>query len=167
MWSRATRASSGGATRETGYPPPMSTPEPGCDVTVLRIGPTNAHLLARVGDVFDEPIQPARVAALVDDPSHILIVAVADHTVVGQCLGVVHLHPDKPTDLYIEDLAVDPAWQRRGVATRLVEALYLIGRDRGCEVLWVATEPDNDAARYFYASLTLSERVVSVFEGDF
>lgn len=135
-------------------------------VDIVQVDSTNTYLLDRVADVFDKPIDWARLAALVSDECYILIVAVSEGVVVGQCLGMVHRHPDKATELYIDDLAVDVSMQRRGIATRMVKALLEHGRRRGCATIWVATEPDNEAAQAFYASLGLTATAALLFERD-
>lgn len=132
---------------------------------IIRIEEHNLSLLENVADVFDEAVRADRALALARSDLHLLFVAVDAGTVVGQVLGVVHLHVDKCAEIYIEDLGVDPAHQRRGIATELVQALREASRGHGCEELWVATEPENEAANAFYASLGLPVRVAHVFEG--
>jgi len=121
------------------------------NVDILRIGPGDAAVLERVAeDVFDEDIDPARVAAYLAEPSHLMVLAVSGGEVVGQARGIVHRHPDLPTELYIDNLGVTPARKREGIATRLLDALVAWGREEGCEEAWVGTEPDNEAARTLY-----------------
>ncbi len=95
-----------------------------------------------------------------------MVVALSKERVVGQTLAVIHRHPDKPTELYIDDLGVAPAFQRQGIATRMLDKARQLGIERGCEEVWVATEPDNEAARAVYSSLGLAERSAVVFEGN-
>lgn len=122
------------------------------DVEILRIGPDDGDLLVRVAeDVFDADIDPARVAAYLAEPGHLMVLAVAGGGVVGQARGMVHRHPDQPTELYIDNLGVTPERRREGVATRLLDALVAWGREKGCEEAWVGTEVDNEAARALYA----------------
>jgi ribosomal protein S18 acetylase RimI-like enzyme len=121
------------------------------NVDILRIGPGDAAVLGHVAeDVFDDDIDPARVAAYLAEPNHLMVLAVAGGEVVGQTRGVVHRHPDLPTELYIDNLGVTPARRREGVATRLLDELVAWGREKGCEEAWVGTEPDNDGARALY-----------------
>jgi ribosomal protein S18 acetylase RimI-like enzyme len=121
------------------------------DVQIIRVGPEQSGLLDRVAeDVFDERIDLGRLAAYVADPSHLMVIAVANGEVVGQARGVVHRHPDEPTELYIDNLGVTPARKREGIATRLLDDLVDWGRSRGCEQAWVGTEPDNEPARALY-----------------
>jgi ribosomal protein S18 acetylase RimI-like enzyme len=121
------------------------------NVDILRIGPGDAAVLERVsGDVFDEDIDPARVAAYLAEPSHLMVLAVSGGEVVGQARGIVHRHPDLPTELYIDNLGVTPARKREGIATRLLDELVAWGKEKGCEEAWVGTEPDNEPARTLY-----------------
>jgi ribosomal protein S18 acetylase RimI-like enzyme len=121
------------------------------ETRIVHVGPAEAGLLDRVAeDVFDAPIDPARLAAYVAEPGHLMVVAVADGEVVGQARGMVHRHPDKPTELYIDNLGVTPARRREGVATRMLDELVAWGRELGCEEAWVGTEIDNEAARALY-----------------
>ncbi|WP_246672618.1 MULTISPECIES: GNAT family N-acetyltransferase [unclassified Mesorhizobium] len=66
---------------------------------------------------------------------------------VGQCAAIIHRHPDKATELYIDEVGVSPAFQRQGIARKMLDAMFAIGRENGCEEAWVGTEPDNRAAR--------------------
>ncbi|MER9894994.1 GNAT family N-acetyltransferase [Mesorhizobium sp. M0119] len=110
-------------------------------------------LVMRVADeVFDEPVRPDRLSAYLAEPGHFMVVALADGIVVGQCAAVVHRHPDKVSELYIDEIGVAPAFQRQGIATRMLGAMFALGREHGCEEAWVGTEPDNVAAREFYES---------------
>ncbi len=102
-------------------------------------------------DVFDEPIDPARLAAYLAQPGHLMVLAVTAGEVVGQARGMVHRHPDLPTELYIDNLGVTPARKRERLATKLLDELVAWGIELGCEEAWVGTEPDNEAARALYA----------------
>lgn len=121
------------------------------DTVICRVGAGDAHWLDHVAeDVFDDAIDAARLSAYLAAPGHLLVVARTDSVVVGQARGMVHHHPDQPTELYIDNLGVTPARQREGLATRLLDALCDWSRELGCEMAWVATEPDNGPARALY-----------------
>jgi aminoglycoside 6'-N-acetyltransferase I len=113
---------------------------PGDDALVMRIAP----------DVFDEPVRPDRLAGYLAAPGHFMVVALADGLVVGQCAAVIHRHPDKVSELYIDEVGVSPAFQRQGIARKMLDAMFEIGRQNGCEEAWVGTEPDNGPARALY-----------------
>lgn len=122
-------------------------------VEVRRLRPGDAGLLARVAeDVFDAPIDPGRLATFLAAPNQLLIVAIADGLVIGQIAAVIVHRPDAPDELYIDNLGVAPAWKRRGIGTRLLDAAFALARAAGCDQAWVLTEPDNGPARAFYAA---------------
>ena len=121
------------------------------ETEIVRIGPAQTGLLRRVAeDVFDEEIDPQRLAAYLTMPGNLMVLAVADGEVVGQTRGVIHRHPDLPTELYIDNLGVTPGRRREGIATRLLDDLVAWSREMGCEEAWVGTEVDNEAARTLY-----------------
>ena len=62
---------------------------------------------------FDEPVVRERAARCVSSPDRVLIVAVATGLVVGQWVAVVRRPPDMATELYVDDLAVAPAFRMR------------------------------------------------------
>src|SRR5687768_13411320 len=112
---------------------------------ILRIGPADAGLLDRAAeDVFDDDIDPARLAAYLADPGHLMVLALTDGEVVGQARAMLHRHPDEPTELYIDNLGVTPDRRREGIAGRLLDELVAWGRENGCEEAWVGTEVDNE-----------------------
>jgi ribosomal protein S18 acetylase RimI-like enzyme len=122
--------------------------------TVHVVTEANASLLERVApDVFDGPLQPELVEAFLARHDHLLVVAVAEGVVVGMASGVTHLHPDKPLQLFMNEVGVAEAMRRRGVASALCRALLERSRELGCGEAWVATEAGNVAARALYAAL--------------
>lgn len=121
------------------------------EIAILRLDEANAGLLDTVADdVFDDVVDPARLAAYIAQPGHLMTVAFAGGRVIGQCQAVIHRRVDRPTELYIDNLGVAEAFRRRGVASRLVQAMFAWGRELGCEEAWVGTEPGNAEGRRFY-----------------
>lgn len=100
--------------------------------------------------VFDYPVQPALVAEFLADPRHALSVAIADGMIVGMASGVRYIHPDKPSELWVNEVGVAPAYQRRGFARRILDALLAHAKREGCGEAWVLTDDDNVAARALY-----------------
>ena len=120
-------------------------------VDIVRVGPAEAGLLDRVAeDVFDEAIDLERLAAYLAQPGHLMVLAVSGGQVIGQARGMVHRHPDLPTELYIDNLGTTPLRLREGIATRMLDELVAWGRELGCEEAWVGTEIDNAPARALY-----------------
>jgi len=120
-------------------------------VEIVRVRPGDEALFDRVhDDVFDEPVRKDRVAAYLASEGHLMLLALDGGLVVGQCAAVIHRHPDKATELYIDNLGVAEGWRRQGIARRMVTEMFAIGRALGCEEAWVGTEPDNSPARALY-----------------
>jgi ribosomal protein S18 acetylase RimI-like enzyme len=122
-------------------------------IEVRLLGPGDAAVLARIAeDTFDEPPEPALTAEFLADPRHHVAVALADGVVVGFASGVHYVHPDKPAELFVNEVGVSPAHQRRGIGRRVLAALLEHGATLGCVKAWVLTEPENAAARALYAA---------------
>lgn len=127
----------------------------------LRIGTGDINLFASVAeDVFDETISIDRLAAYLESQQNRLVVAQIDGTIVGQCAAVIHKHPDKPNELYLDEVGVCPRFWRQGIAGRMVEEMITWARELGCIEAWVGTEESNDAARALYSRYTAAERIV-------
>ncbi|MBA1145294.1 GNAT family N-acetyltransferase [Mesorhizobium neociceri] len=123
------------------------------NVEIRRLYAGDDALVKRIAeDVFDEPVRTDRLSAYLASSGHMMIVALADGIVVGQCAAVIHRHPDKVTELYIDEVGVSPAYQRQGIARKMLDAMFAIGRENGCGEAWVGTEPDNVPARALYES---------------
>ena len=123
------------------------------DVAIRRLTAEDAARLARVADeVFDLPVDPARLAAYLAAPGRFMLVAIAGGRVVGQCAAVIHRHPDKGTELYVDEVGVAPDFRRQGVARRLLDEMLALGKAAGCEEAWVGTEHHNRPARGLYES---------------
>jgi ribosomal protein S18 acetylase RimI-like enzyme len=136
-------------------------------VTIVcrRISPGDANLLGNVApDVFDEPVNPDRLANYLQAPGHLMVLAFDGDLVVGQCTGVVHRHPDKVTELYVDEVGTDTAYLRRGIASAMLTELFQWGRELGCEEAWLGTELDNDAANALYRRLGGSEDTIKYYE---
>ena len=113
----------------------------------------DAALLNRVADdLFDEAIQPALAREFLGDSRHHLAVAIDDGLVVGFASGVHYVHPDKPAELWINEVGVAPSHQQRGLAKELLRTLLAAARELGCTQAWVLTDRDNTAAMRLYAS---------------
>src|SRR5690348_16858730 len=109
--------------------------------TVKRLSTDDAALFARIApDVFDEPVDPERLRAYLSTPGHVMVVALAGDLIVGQCAGVIHRHPDKPTELYVDEVGTASTHRRQGIARAMLEALFAWGRELGCQEAWLGTE---------------------------
>jgi ribosomal protein S18 acetylase RimI-like enzyme len=127
----------------------MSAP----DFIVRMLGPGDHAVLEHVApEVFDNPPDARWSQEFLADARHHLAVALADGQVVGMASGVHHVHPDKPPELWINEVGVTPAHRRQGIARRLLQALFERAQALGCAEAWVTTEVTNGPARNLYAA---------------
>lgn len=120
------------------------------DIRVLQAG--DASVLDRVADdVFDCPVDARWSAEFLADPRHHLAVAIDDDLVVGMASGIHYIHPDKPPQLFINEVGVASSHQGRGIGRRVLDALLERGRSLGCHEAWVLTDESNSIARKLYA----------------
>lgn len=119
--------------------------------TLKRMRPGDEAVLDNVAlDVFDEAIDPERLHAYLREPNHLMVLALEGGLVVGQCVGVIHRHPDKPTELYVDEVGTATSHLRQGIATATMAELFAWGREQGCEEAWLGTELDNVEANALY-----------------
>ena len=117
------------------------------------LGPGDETLLRNVAaGVFDHALKPALVAEFLHDERHHLAVAIEDEKVRGFASGVHYVHPDKPAELWINEVGVAPSHQGRGIGKAIVEALLEHAKQLGCREAWVLTDRTNQAAIRLYAS---------------
>jgi ribosomal protein S18 acetylase RimI-like enzyme len=103
--------------------------------------------------VFDNPIDPELTREFLEDPRHHIAVAIDDAVVVGFASGVHYIHPDKPPELWINEVGVAPTHHHRGLGKAVLRALFEVGRAHNCKVAWVLTDRSNVAAMALYSSV--------------
>jgi len=100
------------------------------------------------------PPSTAYLSERLRDPAFIALVAIADGGVAGGLTAYELRKPEQErTELYIFDLAVAAQHRRRGIATRLIEALKAKARQRGCQVIFVQADHDDPPAIALYERL--------------
>ncbi len=120
----------------------------GGDEILLREGvPTDLHAIARLErSCFSDPWpQEALLSELRVDRLRRPLVAENDGTVVGFLMAW-----SVADELHIINLAVDEAWRRRHVGTRLLEAAIEAGRGEGSVLATLEVRAGNLPARAFY-----------------
>jgi aminoglycoside 6'-N-acetyltransferase I len=121
------------------------------EIRELRSG--DEALLQHVAfDVFDNAVDDALAAEFLQDDRNRLVVALDGNVVVGFASGVIYIHPDKPRELWINEIGVAPTHQGRGIGKQVIDALLQSARDAGCREAWVLTDHDNAIARRLYES---------------
>jgi ribosomal protein S18 acetylase RimI-like enzyme len=119
-------------------------------VTIQRLGRDDAAELERFASAFDGPPVGAQTRAFLEDPRHHLLVAEVDGEPAGFVSAVEIFHPDKPPELFLNELGVVEHLRRRGAATALIDALTMLGREIGAASIWVLTDEANDPAMRTY-----------------
>ena len=114
------------------------------------LGPGDDDRVKAAAHLFDGPTRADATARFLATPGHHLLVAYEEGRPVGFVSGAEVTHPDKGTEMFLYELAVDEPWRRRGIGTALVEALQETARTAGCYGMWVVTDEDNWAARATY-----------------
>lgn len=121
------------------------------EISFETISGDNRHLLDQIEPkVFEGPVRSDFLDGCLANPNQFLIVAVAGGKVVGKAISYVFHFPDKPSEIYIEEIDVAKKWRRQGVASGLMDAVGEEGRRRGIAEYWLITEKDNDGARALY-----------------
>ena len=119
---------------------------------IVRLTVGDEDTVARLSHLFDQPAVPEHSTRFLEDERHHLLVAREGSDFVGFVTGVEMTHPDKGTEMFLYELAVDEPWQRRGIGRLLVQTLVDLARERGCYGMWVLTDDDNAAALATYSS---------------
>jgi GNAT superfamily N-acetyltransferase len=121
------------------------------------IGKLHAHFW---GDVSDAEAMAGTLNRLESDPAHILLAARIDGACVGTATGVIcqGLYGGADAYLVIEDVVVDPAYRRRGVATALLGELERCARERSCKQMILLTETCRDDAHALYTAAGFADR---------
>jgi ribosomal protein S18 acetylase RimI-like enzyme len=114
---------------------------------------TDPAALVAASHLFDHPVDIEGARRFLEAPGHHLLLGVDDAgRAVGFVSGVETTHPDKGTEMFLYELAVDEGSRGQGVGTRLVAALGALAQELGCYGMWVSTDHDNLAAQRTYAS---------------
>lgn len=132
---------------ESTWPPERGTTI-SVDITPMQVGDEERVLAAAA--LFDAPPVPDAVTRFLADPTHHLLIAYFTGIPVGFVSGVELTHPDKGTEMFLYELAVDSGYRHHGIGTALVEAIAGVARDRDCYGMWVLLDDENAAAAATY-----------------
>jgi aminoglycoside 3-N-acetyltransferase I len=136
------------------------------------LGPEDSGLLrqlnAMFGHAFDDldsytasPLSDSYLAALLQNPDIVALVALHEGTVVGGIAGyLLPKFEQARKELYLYDLAVDAAYRRQGIATRLIERLQSVAVERGAWVIFVQADREDEATIALYSRFGLVEEVL-------
>jgi ribosomal protein S18 acetylase RimI-like enzyme len=108
--------------------------------------------VARFVEAFDDAVLADETTRFLNDDRHVLLLGYVGDRPAGFVSAVEVFHPDKRSELFLNEIGVMERDRRRGVARALIDELRRVGRDLGCANMWVLTEETNTAAMNLYAS---------------
>ncbi|HJX07441.1 MAG TPA: GNAT family N-acetyltransferase [Actinomycetota bacterium] len=120
------------------------------DVRVHRARPGDEREVARFDEAFDYEVLPDETRRFLSDERHHLLLAYVEDLPAGFVSAVEVFHPDKRSELFLNEIAVMEGTRRRGAARALINELKRVGRELGCVNLWALTYEDNAAAMRLY-----------------
>jgi len=109
-------------------------------------------LLNAADDVFDNPVDENFAREFLADPRHHIVVAFSDGVVIGFVSAVHYIHPDKPPELWINEVSVTSSRQRQGIGKAILKEILQVGKELGCKNAWVLTNRSNKPAHRLYQS---------------
>jgi hypothetical protein len=82
-------------------------------IEIVRLNTANAELLKVIApEVFDHEINPQYLEAFLGDPRHAMYLAVDNQVVIGMASAVEYFHPDKPPQLWINEVGVALSYRK-------------------------------------------------------
>jgi len=133
------------------------------DIVVTRLGPTDRARWAELWRGYLDFYETELPQEIYDHTWHRLIAAEGPIRGLGARLGsgtaplvgithyLFHAHAWMTREVcYLQDLFVDASARRRGCGAKLIEAVAVIARERGCARLYWTTKEDNARARSLY-----------------
>ena len=119
---------------------------------IRALGPGDDEAVAAAQHLFDGPARADATARFLGERGSHLLVGYVDGEPAGFVSGVEVTHPDKGTEMFLYELAVDEAHRRRGHGRALIEALDALARERACVGMFVFVDDDNQGGRAAYRS---------------
>ena len=90
-------------------------------LTIRRLQPGDEDAVEAASDLFDSPARRDVTTRFLAEEGHHLLLATIDGAPAGFISGVETTHPDKGTEMFLYELAVGEANQRRGIGRALVD----------------------------------------------
>jgi len=111
------------------------------------------HTPADLAMHLDEAFGVAQQTAELEDPATVTLFAEIDGALAGFTqvyAGAVPECVTGPAPIEIKRFYVDTPWHGQGVAQRLIDAAYALGRERRAQTVWLGVWEHNPRAIVFY-----------------
>ena len=123
-------------------------------LTIKVLSITDLEALLNVADdVFDNPVDEIFAKEFLTDPHHHIVAAIDDDIMIGFASAVHYIHPDKPPELWINEVGVATSHQGKGIGKAIMQEMFRLGHELGCKTAWVLTEKENQTANGLYKSV--------------
>ena len=137
-------------------------------LTIKILSTAEISLLVNAADdVFDNPVDEKLASEFLADPRHHIVAALDDGELIGFASAVHYVHPDKPAELWINEVGVAPSHQRHGVGKAIMKEMLRLGQELGCVNAWLTTEKENEAANRLYKSAGGAISQAIMYDFDF
>ena len=87
------------------------------------------------------------------DQRHHIVIAKHGETIIGFVSAVDYIHPDKPREMWINEVGVASAWRGHEISKKLLSLIHQHGRVIACVEAWVLTGPQNMAVNALYRTV--------------
>ena len=81
------------------------------------------RILNTADGVFDNPVDKNLASEFLADPRHHLVAAIDDGVMIGFASAVLYIHPDKPPELWINEVGVAPSYQGKGIGKAIMKEM--------------------------------------------
>jgi ribosomal protein S18 acetylase RimI-like enzyme len=122
-------------------------------IAISRLGPGDAARAVETVRAFKGRSRSASaLESFLRNPANYLLVAEAEREPAGFLLAYRLERADRnEPQMFVYEVEVAEAWRRRGVGSRLLDAIQSLARAEGMFEAFVLTNRDNEAARGLYA----------------
>ena len=140
------------------------------EMEIKRLAPEDLSVFSELTGLFTNVFETGKTVTaddkylmtLLNNPDFVAIAIVCRNQVVGGATGYrLPMYISKSAELFIYDVAVDPAYQRQGLGTKLLTALKEYCQQNDIELMFVpANEEDVHALNFYQATGGQGEKVV-------
>ena len=124
-------------------------------------------VMAQVFETESEPLTDVYIDGLLNRPEFWVVAATANGRVVGGLTAhTLAMTVHEGSEIFLYDIAVSEAFQRRGIGRQLVASLLDGARALGIKTVFVPADADDTHALDFYRALNGSPSAVTMFDFD-